>query len=263
MQNRWYNPPAERDRAMVLAEIDAKRPVRIASNDNIGFDVPPQSSPANMLLASAEVPNKQLGSAVKENSYTSRKADAQLLPKYKNDKTQFPTSPTNKAPNVTARYDEYIGASKKKYEELRKTEGFNAMRHFGTGKALDLKGQYGLPKAGQYAIVHGRIVTDAWLANAQYGEMMNYIMENHPEDFANYGLKVDNTYRKHGNTVGSTFKHGLPPILKYGGVAVKEKAAMEAAQAYARKSGLKYDQPEDQAAIKWGVDKAVSRQNKK
>ncbi len=39
MQNRWYNPPVEQDRAMVLAEIDAKRPVRVASNDNIGFDV--------------------------------------------------------------------------------------------------------------------------------------------------------------------------------------------------------------------------------
>jgi len=53
MQDRWYNPPVEQDRAMVLAEIDAKRPVRIASNDNIGFDVPPQN---NMLLASAETP---------------------------------------------------------------------------------------------------------------------------------------------------------------------------------------------------------------
>lgn len=247
MQNRWYTRYQP-------------EPVRIASNDNIGFDVPPQN---NTLLASAEVPNKQLGSTVKENSYTSRKPDAQLLPKYKNDKTQFPTSPTNKAPNVTARYDEYVRASIVKYEALRRTEGFNAMSHFGTGKALDLKGQYGLPKAGQYAVVHGRIVTDAWIANAQYGEVMNHIMENHPEDFTNYAIKAGNLYERYGNTAGSTVKHFGPPALKYGGTGTKEWAAMEAAQAFARLSGLKYDQPEDQAAIKWGVDKAVSRQNKK
>lgn len=45
MQNRWYD-----------AHQSGREPVRVASNDNIGFDVPPQSSPANMLLASAETP---------------------------------------------------------------------------------------------------------------------------------------------------------------------------------------------------------------
>jgi hypothetical protein len=70
---------------------------------------------------------------------------------------------------------------------------------------------------------------------------------------------MDNTYQKHGNTVGSFAKYALPVALKLGNVGAKEWVAMEAAQQFAKRSGIKYDQPQDQAAIRWGVDKAASR----
>jgi hypothetical protein len=213
-----------------------------------------------MLLASADTQQGRLNVAttVKENSYTSRKADAQLLPKYKNDKTQFPTSPTNKAPNITARYDEYIRASIAMYEELRKRYGAEALMHFGTGKVLDLKGQYGLPKAGQYAVVHGKIFQDGEIANAQFGAVMNHVMENHPRDIVIMASRELDIKQKLGNSMNSFIQHTAPILLQSSPNQTKVWVGMEIAQKYAKKSGLKYDQPQDQAAIKWGLQYAQS-----
>jgi hypothetical protein len=203
-----------------------------------------------MLLASADTQQGRLNVAttVKENSYTSRKPDAQLLPKYKNDKTQFPTSPKGKVPNITARYDEYIRASIAMYEELRKRYGAEALMHFGTGKVLDLKGQYGLPKAGQYAVVHGRVVTDAWIANAQYGEVVDYIQEYHPHDINDAPYRVLNLPK------GTEYITRPATTVITRTEAGRDLGSWAASQGYSWKTRNAWDQDEDQAAIRWGIN---------
>jgi hypothetical protein len=203
-----------------------------------------------VLIASAETEAKQydVQPSIGGKSYTARAKDAQLLPQYKYDKTQFPTSPKGKLPDITARYDAYVRASISKYEVLRKQYGAEALMQFGTGKVLDLKGQYGLPKAGQFARVHGQIVTDAWLANAQYGEVMREVIEKYPQDIIKYGASKNIIIKTADNPIGQS-------IFWYvtRGELGSDTVSAIAAQYYSFVTRKAPDQVEDQMAIEWGA----------
>ncbi len=154
-----------------------------------------------------------------------------------------------KVPDITPVYDAYVRASINKYEALRKQYGAEALMQFGTGKMLDLKGQYGLPRAGQFAKVHGRIVTDAWLANAQYGEVMDYIQEYHPHDIN------DAPYRLLNSPKGWEYATRPATTVITRTETGRTNTALLAAHAYSLISrNWPLDQDEDQAAIKWGID---------